>query len=81
MSALEEVYAQMSGTSAATPPVSGNLAAFLLLRRECISIPNRETEILLGNYSDLPHEVSAQEAGPRNLIKMMALNSERKPND
>lgn len=70
----DDLYVQMSGTSMATPHVSGILAAFLSLRREFIGYPDRAKEILLGSCIDLRRDVYAQGAGLPNLIKMLALN-------
>jgi subtilisin family serine protease len=71
---LETHYVEMSGTSMATPHVSGLLAAFLSLRREFISYPERVKAILLGGCVDLKRDPYAQGAGLPNLIKMLALN-------
>jgi subtilisin family serine protease len=70
----DDLYVQMSGTSMATPHVSGILAAFLSLRREFIGYPDRAKEILLNSCVDLRRDVYAQGAGLPNLIKMLALN-------
>jgi subtilisin family serine protease len=70
----ENLYIEMSGTSMATPHVSGVLAAFLSLRREFIGYPDRVKEILLNSCVDLRRDPYMQGAGLPNLIKMLALN-------
>ncbi|MBZ9757302.1 S8 family peptidase [Mesorhizobium sp. ESP6-5] len=66
-----EFYVEMSGTSMATPHVSGILAAFLSLRREFISYPDRVKKILLDACVDLGRDPYAQGAGLPNLVKML----------
>ena len=44
---IDDLYVAMSGTSMATPHVSGLLAAFLSLRREFIGYPDRVKAILM----------------------------------
>jgi subtilisin family serine protease len=73
-STLEDLYVEMSGTSMATPHVSGLLASFLSLRREFIGYPDRIKALLLGSCIDLGRDPYMQGAGLPNLIKMLALN-------
>ena len=68
------LYVEMSGTSMATPHVSGLLAAFLSLRREFIGYPDRVKSLLLNSCVDLQRDPYMQGAGMPNLIKMLALN-------
>ena len=44
---LEDLYVEMSGTSMATPHVSGILAAFLSIRREFVGFPDRVKAMLM----------------------------------
>jgi subtilisin family serine protease len=69
-----ELYVEMSGTSMATPHVSGVLAAFLSLRREFIGYPDRVKRILLDACIDLGRDPYVQGAGLPSLIKMLALH-------
>jgi subtilisin family serine protease len=71
---LEELYVAMSGTSMATPHVSGVLAAFLSLRREFIGYPERVKAMLMAGCVDLRRDPYMQGAGLPNLIKMLAFN-------
>ncbi|MCK6452169.1 MAG: S8 family serine peptidase [Alphaproteobacteria bacterium] len=71
---LQDLYIEMSGTSMATPHVSGILAAFLSLRREFIGYPDRVKKILMDSCIDLGRDAYMQGAGLPNLIKMLALN-------
>ena len=64
-------YVEMSGTSMATPHVSGLLAGFLSARREFIGYPDRVKRILLDNCTDLQRDPYAQGAGLANLVKML----------
>lgn len=69
--AAEEWYVEMSGTSMATPHVSGVLAAFLSARREFIGEPDRVKRILLAGCTDLGRDPNMQGAGLVNLVKML----------
>lgn len=69
---LEDLYVEMSGTSMATPHVSGVLAAFLSIRREFIGYPDRVKALLLEHCTDLGRDRYIQGAGMPNLIKMLA---------
>ncbi len=69
---VNDLYVEMSGTSMATPHVSGVLAAFLSVRREFIGYPDRVKNILLANSTDLGRDPYMQGAGMPNLIKMLA---------
>jgi len=68
---VRDVYIEMSGTSMATPHVSGMLAAFLSLRREFIGYPDRVKQYLLENCTDLKRDPYIQGYGMPNLIKML----------
>lgn len=68
----EDHYVEMSGTSMAAPHVSGILAAFLSIRREFISYPNRVKTLLLDNCTDLGRDPYVQGRGMPNLVKMLA---------
>jgi subtilisin family serine protease len=70
----DDLYIEMSGTSMASPHVSGLLASFLSLRREFIGYPDRLKEMLLASCVDLGRDRYIQGAGLPNLIKMIALN-------
>jgi subtilisin family serine protease len=71
---IEDLYVSMSGTSMATPHVSGLLAAFLSLRGEFIGYPDRVKAILIDACVDLRRDPYMQGAGLPNLIKMLAFN-------
>jgi len=64
----------MSGTSMASPHVSGLLASFLSLRKEFIGYPDRIKAMLLASCVDLGRDCYIQGAGLPNMIKMLALN-------
>jgi subtilisin family serine protease len=70
---LNDLYVEMSGTSMASPHVSGLLASFLSLRKEFISYPDRLKSMLLASCVDLGRDRYIQGAGLPNLIKMLAL--------
>jgi hypothetical protein len=65
-------YISLSGTSMATPHVSGLIAAFLSVRREFIGRPDEVKRILLANCIDLNRDKYLQGAGMPNLVKMLA---------
>jgi subtilisin family serine protease len=69
--AEKELYVEMSGTSQATPHVSGLLAGFLSVRTEFIGYPNRVKKILLDHCTDLGRDVYIQGRGMPNLVKML----------
>jgi subtilisin family serine protease len=69
--AEKELYVEMSGTSQATPHVSGLLAGFLSVRTEFIGYPNRVKTILLDHCTDLGRDVYIQGKGMPNLVKML----------
>jgi len=64
-SKVDELYVEMSGTSQATPHVSGLLAGFLSVRREFIGYPNRVKKILLDNCTNLERDPYIQGRGMR----------------
>jgi subtilisin family serine protease len=68
---LDDLYVEMSGTSMATPHVSGILAGFLSARREFIGYPDRVKALLLEHCTDLNRDPYIQGAGLANLIKML----------
>ena len=67
----DQLYVEMSGTSMATPHVSGLLAGFLSVRREFIGYPEKVKEILLANCTDLERDPYIQGRGMPNLVKML----------
>lgn len=71
---LEDLYVEMSGTSMATPHVSGVLAAFLSIRREFIGYPDRVKAMLMKACTDLARDRYMQGAGLPNLIRMLSDN-------
>lgn len=70
-STAKDLYIEMSGTSMATPHVSGILAAFLSMRREFIGYPDKTKQILLENCTDLERDPYIQGKGLPNLLKML----------
>jgi subtilisin family serine protease len=66
-----DIYVEMSGTSMATPHVSGLLAAFLSARKEFIGYPDRVKELLLAHCTDLGRDPYIQGRGMPNLMKML----------
>jgi subtilisin family serine protease len=69
--AEKDLYVEMSGTSQATPHVSGLLAGFLSVRTEFVGYPNRVKKILLDNCTDLERDPYIQGRGMPNLVKML----------
>jgi subtilisin family serine protease len=67
----QDLYIEMSGTSMATPHVSGLLAAFLSIRKEFIGYPDRVKTMLLKGCTDLARDPYMQGAGMPNLIRML----------
>jgi len=70
-STVDDWYVEMSGTSMATPHVSGVAAAFLSVRREFAGNPDRVKQILIENCTDLKRVRTQQGAGLVNLTKML----------
>lgn len=68
---VRNAYVQMSGTSMATPHVSGLLAAFLSARREFIGYPDRVKALLLAHCTDLGRDPYIQGKGMPNLVRMI----------
>lgn len=68
----KSLYIALSGTSMATPHVSGLVAAFLSVRREFVGRPDDVKRILVSNCTDLDRDKYLQGAGMPNLIKMLA---------
>ncbi len=66
-----DYYVEMSGTSMATPHVSGLLAAFLSVRKEFIGYPDRVKALLLEHCTDLGRDPYIQGKGMPNLVKML----------
>ena len=67
----DQLYVEMSGTSQATPHVSGLIAGFLSVRREFIGYPNRVKSLLLDSCTDLGRDRYIQGHGMPNLVKML----------
>jgi subtilisin family serine protease len=68
---LSRCYVEMSGTSMATPHVSGVLAGFFSARREFVGDPDHAKRILLANCTDLRRDPNMQGAGLVNLTRML----------
>jgi len=68
---VRNAYVEMSGTSMATPHVSGLLAAFLSARQEFIGYPDRVKALLLQHCTDLARDPYIQGKGIPNLVKMI----------
>lgn len=68
---VRDLYVEMSGTSMATPHVSGLLAAFLSARREFIGYPDRVKSLMLAHCTDLGRDPYIQGKGMPNLVKML----------
>jgi subtilisin family serine protease len=66
---IECDYLEESGTSMATPHVSGVIAAFLSVRREFIGKPERVKEIFLATATDLKREKYFQGHGLVDLMR------------
>jgi subtilisin family serine protease len=62
-------YKEESGTSMATPHVSGVIAAFMSVRREFIGQPERIKEIFLSTATDLKRERYFQGSGLVDLMR------------
>lgn len=69
---FEDLYVEMSGTSMAAPHVSGVLSAFLSIRREFVSFPDRVKDMLLRGCTSLARDPYIQGGGMPNLIKMLS---------
>ncbi|SFU28323.1 Subtilase family protein [Nitrosomonas eutropha] len=68
---VRNAYVEMSGTSMATPHVSGLLAAFLSVRREFIGYPDQVKALLLKHCTDLDRDPYIQGKGMPNLVRMV----------
>lgn len=69
---VDDLYVEMSGTSMATPHVSGLLAGFLSRHKEFIGAPNTVKKILLENCTSLNRDRYIQGAGMPNAIRMLS---------
>lgn len=69
---VDDLYVEMSGTSMATPHVSGLLAGFLSKHKEFIGAPHTVKTILLENCTSLNRDRYIQGAGMPNAIRMLS---------
>ena len=68
---LDEDEMMMSGTSMATPHVSGALAQFLSVKQEFIGCPDKVKQILMDTCTDLDRERYFQGAGLIDVLSMI----------
>lgn len=66
---LECDYVEESGTSMASPHVSGVIAAFLSVRREFIGEPEKVKSIFISTCTDLGRVKAFQGAGLVDLMR------------
>ena len=66
---LHALYLERSGTSMASPHVSGAVAAFLSIRSEFIGQPERVKELLVGAATDLGRDPLFQGSGLLDLMR------------
>ncbi|OWV70622.1 peptidase S8 [Rhizobium sp. R634] len=67
----EAPFREDTGTSMATPHVSGAIAAFLSVRREFLGQPERVKEIFVGAATDLKRRPEFQGAGLIDLMRTL----------
>ncbi|MCW1407696.1 S8 family peptidase [Rhizobium sp. 1AS11] len=67
----EAPFREDTGTSMATPHVSGAIAAFLSVRREFLGQPERVKEIFIGAATDLKRRPEFQGAGLLDLMRTL----------
>lgn len=67
----EAPFREDTGTSMATPHVSGAIAAFLSVRREFLGQPERVKEIFVGAATDLKRRPEFQGAGLLDLMRTL----------